>query len=54
MWRQYLLYVLRLLGSMDGVESEDVYELGYWVGRCLRVDDRVKEAMGRLEHVVKI
>ncbi|CAG2001638.1 unnamed protein product, partial [Fusarium graminearum] len=53
-WRQYLPHALRLLTSMDGDESEDVCKLGYWVGRCLYVDGKARQAMGILGHVVAV
>ncbi|KAH7460536.1 hypothetical protein FOMA001_g19548 [Fusarium oxysporum f. sp. matthiolae] len=53
-WRHYLPHALRLLTSVGGIENEEVCKLGYWVGRCLRADGRVKEAVIRLKDVVAI
>ncbi|KAF4950439.1 hypothetical protein FSARC_13197 [Fusarium sarcochroum] len=53
-WRQYLPHALRLLTSMGDAENDDVCKLGFWVGRCLCIDGRPKEAVARLEPVVAI
>ncbi|KAM0309970.1 hypothetical protein ACHAPQ_012532, partial [Fusarium lateritium] len=53
-WRQHLPHALRVLTSMDCDGSEDACELGYWVGRCLHVDGRSRQAVGILEHVVAV
>ncbi|KAH7459857.1 hypothetical protein FOMA001_g19797 [Fusarium oxysporum f. sp. matthiolae] len=51
-WRQYLPHAIKLLRCPEDDWSEELCELGYWVGRCLLVDGRVTEAMKLLEHVV--
>ncbi|KAM0361995.1 hypothetical protein ACHAPK_011591, partial [Fusarium culmorum] len=43
-WRRYLPHALRVLTIMDSDGSEDACELGYWVGRCLRVDGKARQA----------
>ncbi|KAM0346534.1 hypothetical protein ACHAP4_011692, partial [Fusarium culmorum] len=53
-WRRYLPHALRVLTIMDSDGSEDACELGYWVGRCLRVDGKARQAVGILGHVVAI
>ncbi|KAI8648856.1 NB-ARC domain-containing protein [Fusarium sp. Ph1] len=53
-WRQYLPHALRVLNRAVSDESKEVCELGFWVGRCLLVDGRMREAVKRLEHVVAI
>ncbi|KAM0542036.1 hypothetical protein ACHAO7_010158 [Fusarium culmorum] len=53
-WRQYLPHALRLLRSMDSDESEDACKLGYWVGRCLHVDGKIRQAVGILGRVVAV
>jgi tetratricopeptide (TPR) repeat protein len=53
-WRQYMPHAIRLLKSLDGDESKDACKLGYWVGRCLQEDGRVRQAVGILESVVAI
>ncbi|KAI7759545.1 hypothetical protein LZL87_014396 [Fusarium oxysporum] len=54
LWRQYLPHAIKLLRCADGEWSEELCELGFWVGRCLLVDGRVTEAVKLLEHVVKV
>ncbi|KAH6958013.1 hypothetical protein DER45DRAFT_210178 [Fusarium avenaceum] len=53
-WWQYLPHALRVLTSMDGNGSEDACKLGYWVGRCLHVDGKARQAVGILRHVVAV
>lgn len=53
-WRQYLPHAIKLLRCDDNEWSEELCGLGYWVGRCLAVDGRVKEAVELLQHVVRI
>ncbi|KAL5608544.1 hypothetical protein FOBRF1_009041 [Fusarium oxysporum] len=53
-WRQYLPHAVKLLRFAGNDWSEELCKLGYWVGRCLDVDGRVKEAVKLLEHVVSI
>ncbi|KAF9771509.1 hypothetical protein IL306_010850 [Fusarium sp. DS 682] len=53
-WRQYLPHALSLLTSKDGDETKDACELGYWVGLCLLVDGRVRQAVAILNSVVAI
>ncbi|VTO85640.1 unnamed protein product [Fusarium graminearum] len=53
-WRRYLPHALRVLTIMDSDGSEDACELGYWVGRCLRVDGKARQAVGILGHVVSV
>ncbi|KAF4418794.1 Protein SERAC1 [Colletotrichum fructicola Nara gc5] len=53
LWKEYMSHALRLLGNelLDPVKMVD---LGYWAGRCLRVDGRTKDAIKLLEHVVDV
>jgi len=44
-WREYLPYAFRVLGKDIGVDSEEKYNLSFWIGRCLQVDGRIKEAV---------
>ncbi|KAM5528212.1 phosphorylase superfamily protein [Fusarium oxysporum f. sp. phaseoli] len=53
-WRQHLPHALRLLTSLDSDGSEDACKLGYWVGRCLHVDGKARQAVGILGHVVAV
>ncbi|RYC79044.1 hypothetical protein BFJ63_vAg18079, partial [Fusarium oxysporum f. sp. narcissi] len=53
-WRQHLPHALRLLTSMDSGGSEDACKLGYWVGRCLKVDGKARQAVGILGYVVAV
>ena len=47
-WREYFPHVLRLLGHTKDLDLEARYELCMWVGRCLLVDGRIREAVGWL------
>ncbi|KAK7570364.1 hypothetical protein V3481_019544 [Fusarium oxysporum f. sp. vasinfectum] len=53
-WRQHLPHALRVLTSMHSDGSEDICKLGYWVGRCLHVDGKARQAVGILGHVVAV
>ncbi|WKT52467.1 NB-ARC [Fusarium oxysporum f. sp. vasinfectum] len=53
-WRQYMPHALRLLTDTDGADTTDRCQLGYWVGRCLLLDRRVRQAVHILESVVEI
>ncbi|QGI59812.1 hypothetical protein CEK27_003783 [Fusarium fujikuroi] len=53
-WRQHLPHALRVLASMGSDGSEDACKLGYWVGRCLHVDGKAKQAVVVLGHVVAV
>ncbi|PCD44537.1 hypothetical protein AU210_003613 [Fusarium oxysporum f. sp. radicis-cucumerinum] len=53
-WRQYLPHAIKLLEQAEDNWSEELCEVGYWVGRCLLVDGRVTEAVELLEDVVAI
>lgn len=44
-WRAYLPYVLRILQRASAGEIEERYDLSFWVGRCLQVEGRIKEAV---------
>lgn len=54
LWRQYLPHALKLLSPSKDEWSKELYGLGYWVGRCLRIDRRVTEAVKLLKHVVAV
>jgi tetratricopeptide (TPR) repeat protein len=54
LWRQYLPHAIKLLSTPEDDWSEELRELGYWVGRCLHIDGRVAEAVELLEHVVAV
>ncbi|KAF7553716.1 hypothetical protein G7Z17_g3467 [Cylindrodendrum hubeiense] len=51
-WRQYMPHAIRVLRAGRVEETEEMCDLGYWVGRCLQVDGRIREAVEVLEHVV--
>ncbi|KAG7407996.1 Kinesin light chain 1 [Fusarium oxysporum f. sp. raphani] len=53
-WRQHLPHALRVLTSMNSDGSKDACKLGYWVGRCLHVDGKARQAVGILGHVVAV
>ncbi|KAF2628862.1 hypothetical protein BU25DRAFT_409876 [Macroventuria anomochaeta] len=48
-WRAYLPHALRLLDGRRGYDAEEQAELCLLVGRCLRVDGRIQEAVRWLE-----
>ncbi|KAH6662247.1 P-loop containing nucleoside triphosphate hydrolase protein [Halenospora varia] len=45
LWREYLPHAFKVLFGDDRVDIKERYELGYWTGRCLLVDGRIKEAI---------
>ncbi|KAK4118133.1 hypothetical protein N657DRAFT_556210, partial [Parathielavia appendiculata] len=49
MWREYLPHAFRVLQQSKELDIEERSELLFWVGRCLRVDGRIKEAARSLE-----
>jgi len=49
-WREYLPHAFRLLQRDEaGDDMEERYQLYFWVGRCLQVDGRIKDAVRCLE-----
>ncbi|KXJ85220.1 hypothetical protein Micbo1qcDRAFT_103222, partial [Microdochium bolleyi] len=48
-WREYLPHAFQVLGKDTKVDSEEKNALSFWVGRCLQVDGRSKEAVFYLE-----
>ncbi|KAJ4371886.1 hypothetical protein N0V86_008440 [Didymella sp. IMI 355093] len=48
-WRVYLPHAVRLLESNQEDDAEELSELSLLVGRCLRVDGRIREAVVWLE-----
>ncbi|KAF5615634.1 kinesin light [Fusarium sp. NRRL 25303] len=53
-WRQHLPHALRVLTNMDSDGSDDICNLGYWVGRCLHVDGKARQAVDILGNVVTV
>ncbi|KAH8654234.1 hypothetical protein BGZ61DRAFT_541507 [Ilyonectria robusta] len=53
-WRQYLPHAIRVLRVGRANDGKEVCDLGYWVGRCLKVDGRIREAVEFLEYVVAV
>jgi tetratricopeptide (TPR) repeat protein len=49
LWRAYLPHALRLLEGRQAGSAEELSELCLLVGRCLRVDGRIREAVVWLE-----
>ena len=49
MWRAYLPHALRLLEYRQGCRIKEISKLCLLVGRCLRVDGRIREAVRWLE-----
>lgn len=52
--RDFMPHALRLLTNTEGVKTEAISNLGYWIGRCLRIGGRIRQAVGILESVVEI
>ncbi|KAK4249589.1 putative kinesin light chain [Corynascus novoguineensis] len=48
-WRQYLPHAFRVLQHSKELDIEEKSDLLFWVGRCLKVDGRIKEAARSLE-----
>ncbi|KAK4139118.1 kinase subdomain-containing protein, partial [Dichotomopilus funicola] len=44
-WRTYLPHVLRILQRAGAGDIEEKYKLSFGVGRCLKVEGRIKEAV---------
>jgi tetratricopeptide (TPR) repeat protein len=44
-WRRYLPHALRILQRAGAGDMEEGYELSFWVGRCLLVEGRIREAV---------
>ncbi|KAB5581207.1 P-loop containing nucleoside triphosphate hydrolase protein [Coniochaeta sp. 2T2.1] len=44
-WRTYLPHALRILQRAGASDMEERYELHFWVGRCMQVEGRIKEAV---------
>ncbi|KLU92297.1 hypothetical protein MAPG_11243, partial [Magnaporthiopsis poae ATCC 64411] len=49
LWREYLPHVFKALQGSEAVSTEEEADLCYLVGRCLRVDGRIREAVKYLE-----
>jgi tetratricopeptide (TPR) repeat protein len=48
-WREYLPHAFRVLQQSKELDIEERSELLFWVGRCLTVDGRIREAARSLE-----
>ncbi|KAK4160531.1 hypothetical protein QBC43DRAFT_113210 [Cladorrhinum sp. PSN259] len=48
-WREYLPHASRLLQHSKDLDIAEKSDLLFWVGRCLKVDGRIKEATRSLE-----
>jgi tetratricopeptide (TPR) repeat protein len=53
-WRAYFSHALRLLEDGQQCRAEERSELCLLVGRCLRVDGRIREAVGWLEQSCRL
>ncbi|KAH7157169.1 hypothetical protein EDB81DRAFT_867930 [Dactylonectria macrodidyma] len=51
LWWQYLPHALSIYWSHKAVDALRATELGYWVGRCLYSDGRVRESVKVLNHL---
>ena len=45
LWREYLPHSIKILQGEEGWDVEERYKLYLSIGRCLRVDGRIKEAV---------
>ncbi|KAL8329138.1 hypothetical protein RB597_004735 [Gaeumannomyces tritici] len=45
LWREYLPHIFKALQDSEGVDTKEKSKLCFWVGRCLGVDGRIKEAV---------
>lgn len=52
LWQQCLPHALRVLQASEKTVDVNLCSLGIYVGRCLRADRRMKEAVNILERVV--
>ncbi|KAH6972990.1 acyl transferase/acyl hydrolase/lysophospholipase [Ilyonectria sp. MPI-CAGE-AT-0026] len=52
LWQQCLPHALRVLQASEKTDDVNLCSLGIYVGRCLRADRRIKEAVNILECVV--
>jgi tetratricopeptide (TPR) repeat protein len=50
-WREYLPHAFKVLQHSKELEMEEKFDLLFWVGRCLIVDGRIKEAVRSFEGV---
>ncbi len=48
-WREYLPHASRVLQRSKALDIAERSDLLFWVGQCLRVDGRIKEAVRSLE-----
>ncbi|RYP33538.1 hypothetical protein DL767_004713 [Monosporascus sp. MG133] len=48
-WREYLPHAFKVLQYSKELDMEEKSDLLFWVGRCLKVDGRIKEAVRSLE-----
>lgn len=48
LWREYLAHAVKVLKQHEVFDTIDESELCYWVGRCLRMDGHITEALSYL------
>jgi len=53
LWREYLPHAFKILRHCKKLDIQEKSDLSYWVGRCLRVDRRIKEAVRYLEEACR-
>ncbi|KAK7418712.1 hypothetical protein QQX98_003730 [Neonectria punicea] len=54
LWRQYFPHALSVYRVHKAVDTSQSAELGFWLGRCLYTDGRIRESGEMLEEVVEI
>jgi tetratricopeptide (TPR) repeat protein len=52
-WREYLPHAFKVLQHSKELDMEERFGMLFWVGRCLIVDGRIKEAVRSFEEVWK-
>lgn len=55
-WRPYMPHVMRAIetGKKENNWEHEERHLGFWMGRCLIAEGRIREAMGLLEYLVAV
>lgn len=49
LWREYLPHVFRVLKCGEELDIEEKFDLYFWIGRYLKIDGRISEAVRHLQ-----
>jgi tetratricopeptide (TPR) repeat protein len=49
LWREYMPHALKMLQEPEAENTKNRYDLYFWVGRCLKEDGRIREAVHALK-----